>query len=317
MSSNVTGIHHLTAIASDAGGNIDFYAGVLGLRLVKRTVNFDDPGVYHFYFGDNRGTPGSLLTFFPYAGLVKGRAGTGMATTAALALPASALVFWKERLDRFSVQFRETEDPFEGAPLLHLEDEDGLGLSLVFTEVDAPPAPLRGPVPPEYGVRGIHHVVLTEEGFQSTADLLTGVLGHRQLAARGNRFRFGVGEKQAGYVDVICAPGGLKGLRGSGTFHHVAFAVPNATTQQGLRDALVTGGFNVTPVLDRKYFSSCYFREPGGVLLEIATGGPGFTIDEPADHLGESLLWPAGLEDRQEALSRLLPPVEFDMERFR
>lgn len=316
MGALVTGIHHITAIASDAQRNVDFYAGVLGLKLVKKTVNFDDPDVYHFYFGDPTGSPGSLLTCFPYAGLAQGRKGKGMATVTAFAVPDISFAFWKDRLRRYRISFREVEERFGEERSLYLEDDDGLGLELVFTGDSKDVGPVSGATLAQHAIRGVHHVELMEEGFESTARLLTDLLGYRLVAEKGNRFRFASAEEARAFIEVVCAPGSLKGLRGSGTFHHVAFATTDLSSQKTIRERAVAEGFNVTPVLDRKYFSSCYFREPGGVLLEVATAGPGLTIDEAPSRLGEKLMLPADLENRREALEKKLPDVQFDNGKF-
>jgi glyoxalase family protein len=304
----ISGVHHVTAIAGDPQTNIDFYAGVLGLRLVKLTVNYDDPSTYHLYYGDGQGHPGTILTFFPWPGAARGRIGTGQLTVTSFAVPEGALEFWQKRLREHSVEFQESRSPFDERGL-SLADPDGLQLELVSSP-DANPdrAWKHGPVPANYATRGFHHVTLSEEGYERTAALLTETLGFRLLASEGNRFRYAISAGGAGTIaDVVCTPAGRAGRVSVGTVHHVAWRTPTDEQQVKWREAL--RAYNVTPVIDRKYFHSIYFREPGGVLLEIATDPPGFAIDEPADALGTHLLLPPWLEPSRRKLEAILPNV--------
>lgn len=313
----ITGIHHVTAIASSAQENIDFYAGILGLRLVKKTVNFDGPDVYHFYYGDAEGRPGSLLTFFPYNGLIAGRHGKGMLNTTAFSVPMSSLDYWLGRLKRFNIDHKAPQERFDDELVIYLEDTDGLGLELVFNNRDTRSGFSPGHIPPEHSLRGIHSVEIWEEGYERTAGLLIEQLDHRFIAEKGNRFRFAANDSSGNYIDVLCTPDSLKGLAGSGTVHHIAFATPDRQTQEEVRLRIVRRMLNPTPVLDRNYFTSIYFREPGGVLFEVATSGPGFSVDEPADHLGEALKLPPQFEPDRAQIETALTPVSVNLDNYK
>ena len=316
------GIHHITAIAGDPQKNLDFYAGLLGLRLVKTTVNFDDPTTYHLYYGDGAGHPGTILTFFPWPGAERGRPGTGQAFAVAFAIRAASLGYWIERLVRQGVQYEGPIKRF-GEQVLSFQDPDGLQVELIAHGPAAAWEPLpTGMVPPEHEVRGFHSVTLWEEGYEQTAQLLTADLGFRAAGEEGNVFRYRApadsGNESAAdpgsgspgtIVDVRCAPGFWRGVVGVGSIHHVAFRARDDVTQRIWRERLIARGLNVTPVIDRQYFHSIYFREPGGVLFEIATDSPGFTLDEPLDELGTHLKLPPWLEDARGELERVLPPL--------
>ncbi|GAA0554454.1 ring-cleaving dioxygenase [Chitinophaga japonensis] len=316
MEKLVTGIHHVTAIAADAQKNVDFYTGILGLRMVKKTVNFDAPEVYHFYYGDEAGTPGSILTFFPYQGLTRGRHGKGMLNTTSFSVPLEGLDFWLERLQRFNIACKQPQERFEGEVVVYLEDMDGLGLELVFNDKDQRPGFTYGRIPPEYAIRGFYNVEIWEEGYERTAGLLTEQLDHRLIAEKGNRFRFAATDSPGNYVDILCSPDSLKGLAGAGTVHHIAFSTPNARAQEEVRMRIVKRMLNPTPVLDRNYFTSIYFREPGGVLFEIATAGPGFAVDESPAHLGEALKLPPQYEPRRAEIEQAVVPVILAPDKF-
>jgi glyoxalase family protein len=309
MDQLITGIHHVTAIAAGAQKNIDFYSGILGLRMVKKTVNFDAPGVYHFYYGDETGHPGSILTFFPYEGLAHGRHGKGMLNTTTFSLPLASMDYWLERLKRFNITYKQPQERFEGEAVVYFEDADGLGLELVFNDKDTRSGFTYGHIPPEHAIRGFYNVEIWEEGYERTAGLLTEQLDHKLIAEKGNRFRFAATDAPGNYVDIICSPDSLKGLAGSGTVHHIAFSTPNAATQQDVRLKIVKRMLNPTPVLDRNYFTSIYFREPGGVLFEVATAGPGFTVDERKEHLGEALKLPPQFEPERADIEKKIAPV--------
>lgn len=307
MQNEIPGIHHVTAIAGEPQANIDFYAGVLGLRLVKLTVNFDDPGTYHLYYGDGQGHPGTIMTFFPWPGAARGRIGTGQATVTAFAVPEGALDSWRARLGEARIEFKDTHSILD-EPALAFGDPDGLQLELVSVG-DANPdrAWDRGPVPVEFAIRGFHHVTLCEEGYERTAALLTDTMGFRLVHSRGNQFRYAAAGA-GGIVDLACMPAARAGRVAVGTVHHVAWRTPTDVQQLEWRAALARQ-YNVTPVIDRKYFHSIYFREPGGVLFEIATDPPGFAIDEPAAELGTHLVLPDWLEGSRAELQRILPKV--------
>jgi glyoxalase family protein len=309
MSAVTSGIHHVTAISGEPQRNVDFYAGLLGLRLVKKTVNFDDPGTYHLYYGDGAGSPGSIMTFFPWAGAPQGRIGAGQLTVTSFSVPATALGYWTQRLVEAGVRFEKPEDRF-GETVLRVTDPDLLRLELVAAPDDRREGWDGGPVPADHAVRGFHHVTLASSDPASTARLMTDTLGFRQTGEVEGRTRFEAGEGGPGNtVDVASGAGFPRGTIGVGTVHHVAFRVPDDETQLELREKVAALGNNVTPVLDRNYFRSIYFREPGGVLFEIATDPPGFAADEDPERLGESLKLPPWLEPQRDRLEEVLPPL--------
>ena len=315
-----SGIHHVTAIASDPQRNIDFYAGVLGLRLVKRTVNFDDPTTYHFYFGDEIGRPGTLLTFFPWPNARRGRQGAGQAAVTSFAIVPGSVGFWLERLLKHHVDFEQPSTRFDGERVIALKDPDGLMLELVshqrVEQFELPAdADSDTQVPAEHRIRGVYAVTLWQDGQQHTADLLTTSLGFRLAREQGSVFRYTSDDSRPGsIVDLRIVPGLWPGVMGAGTVHHVAFRATDDQTQLNVREELEAGGYNVTPALDRDYFKSVYFREPGGVLFEIATDGPGFTVDEPAPLLGRALKLPAWLESRRFEIEALLPNIHLPID---
>ncbi len=317
MAQLITGIHHVTAIASGAQKNIEFYRGILGLRLVKQTVNFDAPEVYHFYYGNENGDPGSILTFFPYEGLIRGRHGKGMLNTTAFSVPLASLEFWLERLKKYRINYKPPQERFEQEVAVYFEDADGLGLELIFTDNDSRAGYANGYIPPNHAIKGFYNAEIWEEGYERTAGLLTEQLDHVLIAEKGNRFRFAATNSPGNYIDIVCSPDRMKGLSGSGTVHHLAFATPDKETQLAVRLKIVKRMLNPTPVLDRNYFTSIYFREPGGVLFEVATSGPGFAIDEEEDHLGESLKLPEQFEPRRKELEEQLLPITFNDEQYK
>ncbi|HEY3132518.1 MAG TPA: ring-cleaving dioxygenase [Acidobacteriota bacterium] len=310
MSRQVLGIHHITAIAGEPQANIDFYAGMLGLRLVKLTVNFDDPGSYHLYYGDESGSPGTILTFFPWPGAFPGRAGTGQVTVISFSIPPDAMGYWMERLKSRSIEFTGPGKRFD-EELLAFRDPDGLQLELVAHQPQEGQKPwVDGPVPERYALGGFYAATIAEEGYERTAGLITATLGFRSSRESGNRFRYEVGNGGPGrFVDLLCTPDDRRGVVAGGTVHHIAWRTPNDKEQQAWRDQLARLAYNVTPILDRKYFRSIYFREPGGVLFEIATDPPGFTVDEPPKELGTRLMLPDWLESSRDEILRALPPV--------
>jgi len=304
------GIHHITAIAGDPDRNLRFYAHTLGLRLVKLTVNYDDPATYHFYFGDEVGRPGSILTFFPWPHGSPGRLGTGQVGAVAFAIPPASLGFWIERLLGQGVRYEGPSRRFD-EPVLAFADPDGLPIELIATDrVSALPGRAEAGVPAEHAIRALHGATIWEDGDTGTVELLTGQLGFRPLAEEGTILRLEGGEGAGGLVDLRRAPGFWRGAGGVGTVHHIAFRATDSAEQLARREALVAAGYQVTPVLDRTYFRSIYFREPGGVLFEIATDGPGFTADEPLETLGERLALPPFLEPRRAAIEAGLKPIE-------
>ncbi len=309
MSAETTGIHHVTAIAGEPQRNVDFYAGLLGLRVVKKTVNFDDPETYHLYYGDGAGTPGSIMTFFPWPAAPRGRIGAGQLTVTSFSVPAASLGYWTERLVEGGVRFERPDDRF-GETVISFPDPDGLRLELVAAREDHREGWADGPAPSDHAVRGFHHVTLAVADPPRTASLMTDTLGFRQTGEAEGRTRYEAGEGGPGNtVDLAPGAGFPRGTLGVGTVHHVAYRVPDEETQLELRERVAALGYNVTPVLDRNYFRSIYFREPGGVLFEIATDPPGFAVDEDPEHLGESLRLPPWLEPRRERLEGALPPL--------
>ena len=297
------GIHHITAIAGDPQANLDFYTETLGLRFVKRTVNFDDPGSYHFYFGDNIGSPGTIITFFPWPGARRGTRGSGQVTSVSFAIPRNSIAFWKERLRANHVVAEEISDRF-GNKALRFLDPDGLMLELM----ESPVIPNEGRM--GHSVRGFAAPTLEVRHLERTERLLIEILGFEFLGEENNRRRLrGSGSNTAAEVDLVSADIGF-GLVAVGSVHHIAFRVVNDEGQLRVRERLVERGLNVTPVIDRQYFHSIYFREPNGILFEVATDGPGFLIDESADQLGESLKLPPIYESARSEIERVLPAIQ-------
>jgi glyoxalase family protein len=307
MNASMPGIHHVTAITADAQKNVDFYCGILGLRLVKLTVNFDDPGSYHLYYGDELGSPGTIITFFAWPDAPRGRVGPPQVTATSFSVSEGATNFWTERLKEHGVEARREVTRF-GERVLGFADPDGIALEIVATAQPGGRPRAGGPVPEEQAIRGFHGVTLSEEGYENTARLLTDVMGFRADGSEGNRFRYRAGAGEfAAVVDLLCVPDGRRGSMGAGVVHHVAFRTPDDGQQQAWRAEIVRRGYNVSPVMDRTYFHSIYFREPGGVLFEVATDNPGFTADEVAEQLGTRLLLPPWLEPERPRLEKMLP----------
>jgi glyoxalase family protein len=303
-----TGIHHVTAVSGEISRTLDFYGRVLGLRLIKRTVNYDDPATYHLYFGDELGHPGTILTFFPWPGGSRGRHGLGQAAVTAFLVPEASLGFWIERLVGAGVPYEGPSRRFD-EQVLSFADPDGMLLELV-ARADAPtPAWAAGPVPAEHAIRGFQGVTLWVNGDPGTQRLLTGPLGFQVAAEADGRTRL-VGTGAVGSIVDLRQVGGFwRGAGGVGTVHHVAFRAPDDAAQLEARRALDDLDVRVTPVQDRQYFHSIYFREPGGVLFEIATDGPGFTTDESPAELGSGLRLPRWLESDRAAIEQALPPL--------
>jgi len=311
MSNHVLGIHHVTAMAGDPQKNINFYAGVLGLRMVKKTVNFDDPYTYHFYYGDEHGNPGTIMTFFPWnRNGLRGRRGTGQLSVTGFSVPQNSLKYWADRLKELNVHFAGPYTRFD-EEVITLFDPDELELELVASTAEQRVGWKNGVIPPEHAVRGFYGVTLSISSYEKTALLMTDTLGFRELKKDGNRFRYDSGEGGPGtIVDILWQPDGFPGTVGVGAVHHVAWRVKNDDTQLNMRRTLLKEGYNVTPVMDRNYFHSIYFRDPGQVLFEIATDPPGFTVDEKPEELGRGLKLPLWLESsRGEIEERLVPVV--------
>ena len=310
MSLRTLGIHHVTAIAGDAARNLDFYTRVLGLRLVKKTVNFDDPGTYHFYFGNETGDPGTILTFFPWQGITPGRRGTGQVTETAFSVPVGALDFWVERFEQENVTYNKPAQRFNET-YLTFTDPDGLKLELVGVE-DDPREPFAAQgIDAPAAIRGFHNVTLSIHGRSETVSVLTEILGYQAVDEHVNRFRFASGsDAGASLIDIVDLPAGQRGHVAGGSVHHVAFRAKDNEEQLRFREVLVEQGYEVTQPIDRDYFMAIYFREPGGVLFEIATDPPGFTRDEPLDSLGQSLKLPQQYESRRTEIEQMLPSLD-------
>lgn len=310
MKNNILGLHHITAIAGNAKENFNFYTQQLGLRLVKKTVNFDDPGTYHLYYGDESGSAGTILTFFPWDGIGKGTEGVGMATEIGYAVPAGSHDFWIERFSAANVQSGALTERF-GEQVLAFKDPDGLSLSLIVpTIADARTPWETSEIKKDTATRGFHSTTLTLQSIDETAKVLTDLFGYRLLAQEGNRYRFITDTvENAAIVDLLEDPSGQRGRNAAGTNHHVAFRVKNEEIQMELREQILSKNLQITPKIDRDYFYSLYFREPGGVLFEIATENPGFTVDEPLNELGTHLKLPHQHEHLREDLDKLLPKL--------
>jgi glyoxalase family protein len=310
MQNRILGLHHITAIASDSQSNYNFYTKVLGLRLVKKTVNFDDPGTYHFYFGNEEGTPGTILTFFPWEGVGQGYSGTGMATNIGYSVPQGSLDFW---IDHFKQNNVKQEIPAErfGEQYLSFQDPDGLKLDLIVSSTHDLRKGWETPdVNTDVATKGFHSITITVKNVTPTATILTDILGYKLLKQEGNRYRFITDAiENASIVDIIEAPGLAAGKNAAGTNHHVAFRVKDDNILMEFREKIASRGLGITPKIDRDYFFSLYFREPGGVLFELATDNPGFTRDEPLAELGTNLKLPKRYEASRKQIEEALPKL--------
>ncbi|MGA7731897.1 MAG: ring-cleaving dioxygenase [Chloroflexia bacterium] len=304
----VHGIHHITAIAGAAQENLDFYVGVLGMRLVKKSVNQDDPGTYHLFYADALGHPGTDLTFFPWANMPQGRKGAGLSVEVPLAVPSGSLDYWVERMSRHGVPTAPIETRF-GERTLPFQDPHGLELSLAETGDERLFTPWAdSPVPVDYQVRGLHAARLWERSLDTTASFITGALGFERLGEDGGWTRFGVqGGGSGKIVEIREVPLERLGQWGVGSVHHIAWRTPDIEAEMALREQVILAGGHPTGLIDRFWFKSVYFREPGGVLFELATDGPGFGIDEDPAHLGEQLILPPWLEPHHSEIEAALP----------
>lgn len=310
MENKILGLHHITAIAGNAKRNHDFYTKILGLRMVKKTVNFDDPYTYHFYFGDEVGTPGNILTFFPWSGVKQGRNGTGMATAIGYSVPKDSLSFWADRFERHGVSHNVPQDRF-GEQYLSFQDPDGLDIELIAGQKEDARKPWETEeVKASVALKGFHSVTLSLKSIQHTAEILTSIFGYRLLKQEGNRYRFVTDAVEgANIVDLLEQPSVPAGINAGGTNHHVAFRVKDDVALMEFREKILSRGFNITPKIDRNYFYSLYFREPGGVLFELATDNPGFAVDEPVESLGSSLKLPPQYEATRKEIEAVLPSL--------
>ncbi|MBS7563243.1 ring-cleaving dioxygenase [Mucilaginibacter sp. Bleaf8] len=310
MENTVNGIHHITAIAGNAQRNYNFYTKILGLRLVKKTVNFDDPETYHLYYGDKEGTPGTILTFFPWQNIMTGRRGSRQATEIGYSVPENSFDFWLNRFEKHNVVYNKVAEKF-GRPYLTFLDPDGLKLELIASET----ADVRLPweteeITAENATRGFYNVTITTNKLQPTADILTSVFGYRLLEQHVNRYRFVTDTvENANIIDLVEVPGEKPGHVAGGSVHHVAFRVKNEEALMQYREKIAALGLNITDKIDRNYFYSLYFREPGGVLFELATDNPGFAVDEPVERLGSGLMLPPQYEEYRSSLETTLPKL--------
>ena len=311
----INGIHHVTAMSSGAQANVDFYAGVLGLRLVKKTVNFDAPDVYHLYYGDEGGNPGSIMTFFPFPRMRPGHKGKGQVVTTSFSVTADALDYWVQRLKKFGIEAKAPQERFEEVAI-YFEDKDGLGLELVANDKDERKGFSYGQIPVEYAIKGFYGVEILQDTYEKTDSLLTVHMNHKLLGESGNKRRYGTSDEPGKYIDISWNSAEDYGHGGTGTVHHVAFRTENDESQLKMKDLLSSVGYQVTPVMDRNYFHSIYYREPGGVLFEIATDPPGFTVDEAADQLGEGLKLPSQYESHRSELEASLEPINFNADDY-
>jgi glyoxalase family protein len=306
----VHGLHHVTAIAGPAQENLDFYAGVLGMRLVKRSVNQDDPGTYHLFYADAEGHPGTDLTFFPWAQMAPSREGHGLSSEVSLAVPPGSLDFWHERLREYRAAVGQPESRF-GKTVLPLRDTHGLRVALVENEesLGRPFAVWKeSPIPEQHQIRGLESARMVERDLNRTTSFLTGAMGFAHIGTENGWHRYGVaGGKSGAYVDLHESPTSGRGAWGTGSIHHLAWRVDDEKHQDEVRTRVRDGGSRPTPVIDRFWFKSVYFPEPGGVLFELATEGPGFAVDEDPAHLGESLVLPPWLEPERATIEAALP----------
>lgn len=304
----ITGIHHITAIAGNPQSNVDFYTQTLGLRMVKKTINFDAPDVYHFYFGDANGNPGTVFTTFPFDGARRGIKGTGELTYTAFSIPEKSLSFWIDRLTEFRIPVSTPLKRF-GEQVIRFEDHDGMGLELVANDRDSRPGWDNGEIPKEFSIKGFYGGTLLLNDHRMTAELLTKYMDYQFIAQEGHRYRYGTEGLPGDILDIMEDPQGRRGSQNAGTVHHIAFRTPDMESQLEVQHKLMQLGLGVTEVKDRNYFKSIYFREPGGVLFEVATDGPGFAIDEEEAHLGESLKLPEWAEPKRSSIENKLPEI--------
>ena len=309
MHKDILGLHHVTAISNNAKKNHHFYTDVLGLRMVKKTVNFDDPGTYHFYFGDEQGSPGSIITFFPWEGIGKGVNGAGMATHTGYSVPSGSFDFWKERLEKFGITTIESEI-FE-EKVLSFNDPDGKQLQLIVpNKIDSREPWTTSDISADYAIRGFHNVTLTLRSVNATSKVLTDLLGYSLVKQEGNIYRFETDTTEAAnIIDILEDPNAHDGRNAAGTNHHIAFRVKNDDILMEVRERVVAAGLSITPKINRDYFFSLYFREPGGVLFELATDNPGFTVDESLESLGTALKLPSQYEGMRSKIEAVLPEL--------
>ncbi|RKR05080.1 glyoxalase family protein [Flavobacterium sp. 90] len=311
MENKILGLHHITAIAGDAKRNFNFYANILGLRFIKKTVNFDDLGTYHFYFGDEVGSAGTILTFFPWGeGIQQGRKGSGMATEIGYSVPKGSLDFWQKRFEQYNVIYNKPAEKF-GEKYLTFLDPDGLKLELIESKTDDNRKPWEtDEAKADVATKGFHNITLTLNSVKATAAILTEIFGYKLIDQDVNRYRYATDAvENAAIVDLVELAGEKRGLNANGTVHHVAFRVKNDEILMHFREKIEAYGLSITPQIDRQYFHSLYFREPEGVLFEIATDNPGFTVDESLEELGQNLKLPQQYESQRASIEKHLVKI--------
>jgi len=311
MENNILGLHHITAIAGDAKRNFDFYSKIMGLRFIKKTVNFDDPGTYHFYFGDEIGSAGTILTFFPWGeGIQQGRKGSGMATEIGYSVPKGSLDFWQKRFEQYNVIHNKPAEKF-GEKYLTFLDPDGLKLELIESKTEDSRKPWEtDDIKADVATRGFHTVTLTLNNIQPTAAILTEIFNYTLIEQDVNRYRYATtAVENAAIVDLVELPEEKRGHVANGSVHHVAFRVKNDAVLMHFREKIEAYGLSITPQIDRNYFHSLYFREPGGVLFELATENPGFMVDESLEELGKNLKLPVQYEPNRASIEAHLVPI--------
>ena len=310
--SKILGLHHITAIAGDAQRNYDFYTKILGFRLVKKTVNFDDPTTYHFYFGDEVGSPGTILTFFPWANIRQGQNGVGMATEVDYSIPKGSLNFWKTRFEKLNISYKLSEK--FGEKHIAFSDPDGLNISLIESrQKDNRKGRETDEINADVAIKGFYTVTLILNNIKGTATILTEVFGYNFLEQKENLYRYQTESvENAALIDLLEMPLSSKGLNAGGTIHHISFRVKDEETLMAFREKIVSKGLHITEKINRDYFFSLYFREPGGVLFEIATDNPGFATDETVEKLGTSLQLPIQHEPLREKIEKALPVLKTD-----
>jgi glyoxalase family protein len=311
MENKILGLHHITAIAGDAKRNFNFYSKILGLRFIKKTVNFDDPGTYHFYFGDETGSAGTILTFFPWGeGIQQGRKGYGMATEIGYSVPKGSLDFWQKRFEQYNVIYNKPAEKF-GEKYLTFLDPDGLKLELIESKTgDNRKAWETDEIKTDMATKGFHNITLTLNDIKPTAAILTEIFGYKLIDQDVKRYRYATDAvENAAIVDLVELTDEKRGHVANGSVHHVAFRVENDEILMHFREKIEAYGLSITPQIDRQYFHSLYFREPGGVLFEIATDNPGFTVDESLEELGQNLKLPRQYESQRSSIENHLVKI--------
>jgi glyoxalase family protein len=298
----INGLHHVTSLSGSAKNNARFYTEILGLRFVKKTVNYDSPDTWHLYYGSREGSPGSVTTFFPFADITRGKSGNKSVISTMYSIGSNSIAFWMNRLKTHQIEFRGPIYRFN-EEYIHFEDFDGIHIELVANNSDKRKGCQTAGIPEEHGIKGLYSLTLSYASIEPTLEFFNRHLEHLIATESEERIRLFSGERLPGhYLDFVSRPSVPSYLPGTGTVHHIAFQTPNQQTQDQIRNQLLRAGFQASPVMDRQYFKSVYLREPGGIHLEIATAGPGFLVDEPLERLGEALKLPLWLEDKRDEI---------------